>query len=237
MPLVRAPTKGQCRTAWPTPLSGRGPGCFYTSRAKRLRLAVLEEAVGRLRVVQIVFMAGGRHGWRYPLCEMSSGHLSVARRQRATEPCFRRLGNSKAQNRVDPGAMVRKARSTGRARDCLAAGLQPGQPSRCLYATILGGENNRPSCAAPAPDRRQGPGRHGIVYSLSFSPPSFTPRRRGNRCDAVTDQAANMGLQAGPGIVGNGYGGVVPCALGPLRHHLLDPLLNGRGDIGAHLFG
>jgi hypothetical protein len=38
-------------------VSGRGPVCFYTSRTLRPRLVVSLEAVGRLRVVQVVFIA------------------------------------------------------------------------------------------------------------------------------------------------------------------------------------
>ena len=40
MPLAN-PAKGHSGTAWPTPLSGRGPMLLLLSRAMRLRLVVL----------------------------------------------------------------------------------------------------------------------------------------------------------------------------------------------------
>ena len=70
MPLAQPLTKGQYRTAWPTPLSGRGPGCFYTSRARGLRLVSLGEAVGRLRVDLCIC---GRQAASFILAYVSTG--------------------------------------------------------------------------------------------------------------------------------------------------------------------
>jgi hypothetical protein len=44
------------------PFGARSRGCFYCSRALRLKLAVSDEAVGRSRVVQVVFIAVCQHG-------------------------------------------------------------------------------------------------------------------------------------------------------------------------------
>lgn len=52
----RAPAKGHSRTAWPTPLSGRGPEAASTVQEPKLKLAGFSEAVGRSRVVQVVVM-------------------------------------------------------------------------------------------------------------------------------------------------------------------------------------
>ncbi len=77
------------------------------------------------------------------------------------------------------GAMVRKARSTSRVRDRLAAGLQPGQPFRCLKATILGGRKQSPLARACA-DRRRGPGRRGILYTVPVSRRRLPPDEGAN---------------------------------------------------------
>jgi hypothetical protein len=64
-----APTKGHSKTAWPTPRfhGARSRGCFCCSRARGLRLVVWCEAVGRLRVVQVVsIVAGKRRFLQFP---------------------------------------------------------------------------------------------------------------------------------------------------------------------------
>ena len=53
----RTPAKGQTRTAWPTPLSGRGPEAASSLQEPKLSLADFSEAVERSRVVQVVFIA------------------------------------------------------------------------------------------------------------------------------------------------------------------------------------
>ena len=149
-----APTKGQYRTAWPTPLSGRGPGCFYTSRTLRFRLVGSDEAVGRLRVDQLVFMAvrSARRVvsslsnvvWSLIGCPSSKGDRSML------SPA-RKLQGAKS-GRSGAGWHAESKRPIA-PWDRLAAGLQPGRPSRYLYATNHVGRKQSPR--APAWDRRR----------------------------------------------------------------------------------
>ncbi len=74
---------------------------------------------------------------------------------------------------------------------------------------------------APAPDRRRGPGRRGILYTVPVSPPSFAPTRRSSRPHTVPNQRDNGRIEVCPGIVGKGHARV----LDPIREHVADPLL------------
>ena len=91
---------------------------------------------------------------------MSSGHLSVARRQRATGPCFRRLGNFQG---------VKSGRSGAQRYERQEAPVAPGiaWPPVCNPASrpdasmlpIMWGGNNHPARARVGSSPRDGGGR------------------------------------------------------------------------------
>ena len=84
-----APTKGQYRTAWPTPrLAGRGPMLLLIFKSPEAQVGRFGRSRWTLARRSNCLIAAHRHGGRYPLCQMSSGRLSVARRQRTAEPAF-----------------------------------------------------------------------------------------------------------------------------------------------------
>ena len=160
--------------------------CFHVQEPKGSGWRYLREAARTLARRSNCLIAVHWHGWRYPLCQMSSGHLSVARRQRTTGPAFAGWENPRRKIGSIQGAMARKARSTNRAGDRLAAGLQPGQPSRCLKATILGGRKQSPLArrALIVAEDQEGP-EYGIMYTVPVSrrhsppgegqPPAYCP--------------------------------------------------------------
>jgi hypothetical protein len=124
-----------------------------------------------------LLVAAHRRGGWCPLCQISSGCLTVARRQTTAGPYFRRLGNARAQGRADSGRdSTRRARRTDRARGRLATGLQPGQPSRCLYATIPRAQKQLPLARLRLTDTIEFSMRRLFwSYPVSFIPASVSP--------------------------------------------------------------
>ena len=76
MPLIRPRPRGSAEQHGRRPFRARSRGCSCTSRTRRFRLVVSDEAVGRSRVVQVVFMAARAGAVGYLLhLKLSCGNL------------------------------------------------------------------------------------------------------------------------------------------------------------------
>ena len=151
----------------------------------------------QLRVIKLSSWPCGRHGGWYPLSQMSSGRLRVPVVKGRQVHAFAGWEIPRRKTGSIRGAMVRKARSTNRAWDRLAAGLQPGQPSRCLIRYhSWGAETITPR--ARRRDRRRGPGSGNRVHCARF-PVVIRPQAKGS-CGAKSSarRMASVPLLAAP---------------------------------------
>ena len=223
MPLREPPPRGTVEQHGRRPFRGAVPMLLLLFKSRSSSWRISRKQLDARASINLYSWPCGRHGWRYPLRQMSSGHLSVARLQDAAGPCFRRLRNFIAQSRVDPrrnGTKGKKHRSRhgslGRrfaTRPALPtqASIIPAQPRGNPHKSdflLTGGVASR----VLSPDRpgfHTGRGSRSGRCCLAARPPIIHPA---SRPDHRQDAGLERSRRCRPGRTTYHQGGRLPVA-------------------------